>query len=215
MNHHQTDDGTEEKVAAENARRTDCDDDGQECESSVGDEVKESIPVGIREARDSMAECLDNAHHQTGCDDGRKNRDEDVTDRLEHASPDRSLGCSGSLYIVLGCCCKTGDGKKFIVNLVDGAGSDDDLELAVRLERSLDAINVFNCLLINLAVICDDQSESCRAVCRTDEVFLAAEQRDQLFSALPVIECHDWLPLSLKLRWYFLDASCCLLMNAC
>ena len=62
------------------------------------------------------------------------------------------------------------DGNSNMIYLVDGSRADDQLQLTVRFEHALDALDVFERFLIELAVVCDNQTESGRAVCRADDV---------------------------------------------
>ena len=100
------------------------------------------IGAGISHIRPDLGHALEQTHHKTGCDDGGKNGNENVAQSLHHVEGERLLcGCCG-LDVSLGGCGHAADVEEFIINLVDGAGSDDDLELTVGAENALDAVDV-------------------------------------------------------------------------
>ena len=198
MDHQKTDDRAEEDVAAEDSRRGDCDDDGQVSECGICNDIEELEPVRIAEAQArDLCKGLDQTHHQTGCDDGRKDRDENVADGLQHLLPDRLLRSSRCLDVILGASRDAGHRDELIKNLIDSAGTDDQLELSVGLEHTLDAVHFFQCRLVDFAVIRNNETKSGGAVRSAYDVFSAADIRSDLFRAFSVIQCHKKFPLKL------------------
>ena len=198
MDHQKTDDRAKEQVAAEDARRGDGDDNRQVCECGVCNSIKECEPVAAAEAQTrDLRESFDKTHHLTGSDDGGKDRDEDVTDGLESLPPDRSLRSRGSLDVILRAGRNAGDLDELVENLVDRAGADDQLELSVRLEHALDAVNFLERGLVDLAVIRDNKTKSGRAVRGGYYVRAAADIIGNLLSTFVIIQSHySFLPLS-------------------
>ena len=98
---------------------------------------------------------LDNTHHQAGGHDGGQDGDEHVAGGLENLFPQRHAGGRGGLDIGLGGRSRAGDGQELIVDLVDGAGADNELELSVGFKHALDAVNILQRFLVDLAVIRD------------------------------------------------------------
>ena len=191
VDHQKTDDRAQEQVAAEDSCCGNSDDDRQIRESSICDDVQELEPVAVAEAQaGDLRECLDETHHQTGCNDGGKDRNEDVTDGLQSLSPDRSLGRGGCLDVVLCAGCNAGDCDEFIKDFVDGTGADDQLELSVGLEHALDAVDFLESRLVYFPVISDNETQSCRAVRGGDHVCAAADIISDLLRTFVVIQCH-------------------------
>ena len=197
MDHQQAGDRTQEEVAAEDARRGDGDDDGQISKCRVGDSIQEGKPVAFAEAQSGdLGEGLDQTHHETGCDDGGQDRDEDVADGLEGLAPDRSLGRCRRLDVVLGAGGDAGDLNELVKDLVDGTCTDDQLELSVGLEHALDAIDFLECLFVDLAVIRDNKTKSGRAVRGGYYVRAAADIIGDLLRTFVIIQSHTgFLPL--------------------
>ena len=196
MDHQKTDNCAKENVAAEDSCSGDCDDDGQVSERGVRNSVEEREPVGITEAEaGDLRECFHETHHKTGGHDGGKDGDEDVADGLQRLSPQGLLRCSGCLDVVLGSCRDAGHGDELVKDLVDCARADDELQLSVGFEHALDAIDLFQGLLVDFAVVSDDQAKSCRAVSSAHDVCAAADIGSDLFRAFPVIQCHNNSPL--------------------
>ena len=193
MDHEHTDDGAQEQVSAEDTGRGNGDECGQEGECGVRDGVQELEPCGTVECGDGFAEELDETHHKTGSDDGRKDRDEYVAEGLQHLLPDRHLGGGRCLYVFLGRRRRAGDGQEFIVHLVDGAGADDELELSVGLKQSLDTFHFFQLFGLDFVVVGNDQAKPGGAVCCGYDVLAAADEGRDLLRALSVVESHIYI----------------------
>ena len=208
MDHEEADDGAQEDVAAEDPGRGDGHQNGQADEGGVGDHVQELIPGGAFKGpnefacegvgvADGLAEGLHETHHQAGGHDGGEDGDEDVAGGLQDLLPPGHLGGGGLLELRLGGGGQAGDGQEFVIDLVDGAGADDQLELTVGFEHALDAVNLLQSGLVQLAVVSNDQAEAGGTVGRADDIILAAEVGKDLFRALAIVECHDILSFSL------------------
>ena len=109
----------------------------------------------------------------------------------------------GGLHLLLGGGGEAGDLEKFVVDLVDGAGAQNQLELAVGAEHALNPLHVFQSLHVDFPVVHRHQAKPRGAVGRADQVLPPAEMAEDLPRALSVIHCHSrFLPLS------EIDVSC-------
>ena len=166
MDHHQTDNGAEEDISAENSRRGDRNDNRQIRKCGVRSHIQECEPVGVAkaEARD-LRQRFDQTHHKTGCNDRRQDRNEYVADGLEQTDVPGLLCSSCRLDVFLGSSGRACDCQELVIDLVDGAGANDQLQLSVGFEHALDAVDVLECFLVDLAVVSDDKAQSGSAVC--------------------------------------------------
>ena len=190
VNHHKTDDGTEENVAAEDAGGADGDQNGQEREGGIGDQIQEGEPVAGTKGGPEFRDCFHNTHHQAGGHDGGQDGNEHVAGGLENLLPQGHTGGRGGLHVGLGRGAGASDSQKLVIDLVHGAGADDKLELSVGLKHALDAVHVLQRFLVDLAVICDNEPQSGGAVRSADDVRSAAYVGGDFFSAFAIIECH-------------------------
>ena len=90
---------------------------------------------------------------------------------------------------------RAGDGQELVVNLVDGAGADDQLELTVGFKHALHAVDVLQGGLVDLAVIGDNEPQSGGAMRGTDDIGASADIGGDLLSAFAIVQCHVFLPL--------------------
>ena len=190
IDHAQADHRAEENIAAEHACRRDCHYDRQICKGSRGNQIQEPVPVCRGKIRNSLAQRLDESHHQARRHDCRQDRDEHVTKRLDHPVPDRLLCRRGRLDLILGRLGHAGDLQKLVIYLVDGSCSDDDLQLSVGLEDALDAVDILQFCLVHLAVVHRDQTETRRAVRGTDNILSSADDVTDFLGTLVIIQCH-------------------------
>ena len=190
VDHNHADDCAQVDVAAEDAGSGGGDQHGQEDECGVGEHIQNGEPVAAAEAGDGLGQSLDQAHHQTGSHDGRQDGNKDVAHCLDHPLEDGLLGSGGSLDLVLGGGGQAGHGQELLVDLVDGAGANDQLELTIALEDTLNAVDVLQGVQVDLAVVHGDQAQASRAVRGADQVLAAAKSLVDLFGAGCVIQCH-------------------------
>ena len=195
VDHHDADDGAEENVAAEDAGGGDGDQNRQQSERGVRNQVQEGEPVALAEGGPEFRDGFDNTHHQTGGHDGGQDGDEHVAGGLEDLLPQGHAGGCGGLDIGLRGGGGAGDGEELVIDLVDGAGADDELELSVGLKHALDAVHVLQRFLVDLAVIRDNEPQSGGAVRSADHVRSSAYVGGDLFSAFAIIKCHRNSPL--------------------
>ncbi len=151
-----------------------------------------------------MAECFDQAHHQTSSDDGRQNRNEDITKCLDQTFPPRHVGSRRCFDILFGTSSDTGHGNKLVIDFIDRTSTDDDLQLSIGIEDTLYTLCVLNCLDIYLAVVDNCQTQSRCAVCSTGDVVFSTQMGIDLFRTLSVIQCHKLiLPLDKCIDFLF------------
>ena len=126
-------------------------------------------------------------HEQTAGDQGGEDRDEDVRDHLDEAGEDVAAGLGLFLGLILGDLAHAVVGNHVVVDLVDVAGADDDLEHAAGGERPLQVFVVVEGLLVDLGFVRDHQAETGCAVCCRADVGGAADCLDDLPCHLGVI----------------------------
>lgn len=194
MNHTEPDDTAQENIPAEYPGRTDGDDHRQIGEGRTGNQIQELIPVRAVECRICLPQRLYQTHHQTGCHDGRKNRNEYISQCLHQPFRQRLPGRCGRLHICFRGRRHAGDRQKLIINLVDCPRSDDQLQLSIGIEHALHALHIFQRLGVHLAVVRNDQPETRCAVGGADDVVPSAQVAEDLLSALPVVQCHKIIP---------------------
>ena len=191
MDHQKTDDRAQEDVAAEYTRRGNCYDNGQICESGVSNSIEECEPVAAAESQSGdLGESLDQTHHKTGCYDSGQDRDEYVADCLKSLSPDGSLGCCRRLDVILRAGLYAGDLDELVEDLVDGTCTNDQLQLSIGLEHTLDAVYIVKSFFVDFAVISDNQTKSCGAVRCGYDVLAAADIISDFLGTLMIIQCH-------------------------
>lgn len=96
----------------------------------------------------------------------------------------------GLLGLRLGCGGDAGLLDELVIDLVDGAGSKDHLELACGLEVALGPNHVVELGLVDLSVIRDDQAQAGGTVRRRDDVARAADRLQYLACRLCVVQSH-------------------------
>ena len=188
--------GTQVGVAAEALGGGEADEHGQRGEGRGGHQVDERVVVGHhREHLDDGlfaeeplgGEDRVEGHEETAGDQGGEDRDEDVRDHLDEAGEDVAAGLGFFLGLVLGDLAHAVVGDHVVVDLVDVAGADDDLEHAAGGERPLQVFVVVEGLLVDLGFVRDHQAETGCAVCCCADVGGAADCLDDLPCHLGVI----------------------------
>ena len=189
--HDHADDAAEVLVAAEDAGGGEADEDLQEDEGGVGEGVDKNPPgIGGEGAAHGVVETLGEAHEQAGGHDGRDDGDEDVAQQLGGLLDGVALGSRGRLRLVLGGGGETTLLHELVVDLVDGARTVDDLQLTGGREVALGTDRVLDLLLVDLAVVGDDQAHTRGAVCVRYDVLGTAHCLKQLFCRLCMIQSH-------------------------
>ena len=196
--------GTQVSVTAEALRSGEADEHGQEREGRRGDEVDERVVVGHRRVHLDDGLLAEEAlgrqdrvegHKETTGDQCREDRDEDVRDHLDEAGEDVATGLRFFLGLVLGDLTHAMVRDHVGVDLVDVAGTDDDLEHAAGGECTLQIFVVIEGLLVDLGLVRDHQAETGCAVRCCADVGCAADCFDDLSCHLGVIHCrpHSFL----------------------
>ena len=203
-NHGRADRGAEVDVAAETLSGGEADEDRQRGEGRGGDHVDKGRVV--RDARVHLGQRLlteqslgghdvVDGHHQTAGDQRREDRDEDVRDHLDEAREQVSALFGFFLGLVLGDLTHAMVRNHVGVDLVNIAGTDDDLEHAAGGECALQIFVVIEGLLVDLGLVRDHQAETGCAVRCCADVGCAADCFDDLSCHLGVIHCrpHSFL----------------------
>ena len=191
-------------VAAETLGGGEADEDRQRGEGRGGDHVDEGRVV--RDARVHLGQRLlaeealsghnvVDGHHQTAGDQRREDRNEDVGDHLDEAREEVATLFGFFLGLVLGDLAHAVVCDHLGVDLVNIAGTDDDLEHAAGGECTLQIFVVIEGLLVDLGLVRDHQAETGCAVCCCADVGCAADCFDDLSCHLGVIHCrpHSFL----------------------
>ena len=199
-----TDRGAKVDVTAEALGRGEADEDRQRGEGRGGNHVDEGRVV--RDARVHLGQRLlaeeafsghdvVDGHHQTAGDKRRKDRNKDVGDHLDEAREDVAAGLGLFLRLVLGDLAHAVVCDHLGVDLVNIAGTDDDLEHTAGGECALQIFVVIEGLLVDLGLVRDHQAETGCAVCCCTDVGCAADCFDDLSCHLGVIHCrpHSFL----------------------
>ena len=198
MNHHQTDNRAQENIAAEHACSGDRNKNGKKREGCIRNQIEEREPVAGAESRPELRDCLDDTHHQTGRHDGRKDRNKYVAGRLQNLLPQRHLACRSCLGFILAGSGSSCHRKEFIIYLVNGTCTNDQLELSVGFEHTLDTVNILKGCLIDLSVVRNNEPQTCCAVRRADYIRSAAYIGRDLLSTFTIVQCHSFYSPSIN-----------------
>lgn len=171
------DDTAKELVATEDAGSREADENLQEHERGVGERVDEDPPALQGEGTaHGVVDALGEAHEQAGSDDGRDDGHEDVAECLDGALERVLLLGGRGLDLVLGGSGDAGLLDELVVDLVHRAGAVYDLELAGGLKVALGTDGVLDLLLVDLAVVGNDQAESGCAVRSGNDVLRSSHR---------------------------------------
>lgn len=116
-----------------------------------------------------------NAQQQTRSHDGGDDGDKDVAEHLNGTHKDVLLLCRGLLDLGLGGSLDSAERNELFVDLVDGAGAKNNLELALSLKDALGAVDILEGLLVNLRVIGNHQAQTRGAMRGRDDVVGATD----------------------------------------
>ena len=196
MNHDDTDEDAQDRVAAKTLNRAVHHQDRQVIEGG-GDDAKEARDVleelalvgqatfHAKEAvgHDQRLKTDDDGSADEGGDDG----DEDVGEHLEDGEDLTLLVRLGTLDLGGADLLDAGQSHKGVIDLVDGAGAKDDHELAAVVQHALDAIDVLEFGLVVVARILEHQAQARDAVRSALDVVQATDVIDDLLRYLFVI----------------------------
>lgn len=196
VNHQHADDRPEIGISAEGLRGAVRDQDGQEHIRSVGEEIGEHIDgaggVDVQKAVvDHEVQGLHDAHQEAGGHNGGDDGDEDIPQAFDGPLEEGLLCGGGGLHLFLGGGRQTGDFQELVVDLVDGAGAQNQLELSVGAENALYTVHILQGLHVDLSVVHRHQPQPGGAVGRADQVLPPAEEAENLPGAFCVIHCHS------------------------
>ena len=196
--HGRTDCGTQVDVATEALGGGEADEHRQGGEGGGGNHVDQGRVVSDRRVHGGEGLLAEQAlsghdvvdgHHQTAGYQRREDRNEDVGDHLNETREEVAALFGFLLGLILGDLAHAMVGDHVGVNLVDVAGADDDLEHAAGSERALQIFVVVEGLLVDLGLIRDHQTETCRAVSCCADVGGTADCFDDLPCHLGMIHC--------------------------
>ena len=192
MDHDHADDRAQVRVAAEDLGGGVGNQDGQESISGVGEELGEHIHrasgVDVQEAVvDHEVQRFHDAHQEAGSHDGGNDGHEDVAQGLDSPLIPGSLGRRGLLDVLFAAALDAGQLDELVVDLVHGAGAENDLQLALGLKNALGTLCIFQLLFVDLAVVCDHQTQTGGAVRRRNDVARAADVIQDLFCRILII----------------------------
>lgn len=163
------DDGTQVRVGAKGLSGGVADQDLQNAKGRARDQVGDLVDKVIGVERDKAVgghkvEGAHNAQQQARSHDGRDDGDKDVAEHLNGTHKDVLLLRRGLLDLGLGGSLDATERDELLVDLVDGAGAKNNLQLALGLKDALSAVDVLDGLLVNLGIIGNHQAKTRGAV---------------------------------------------------
>ena len=170
MDHDHADHSSQELVAAKYLRRADCHQNGQEGKRRVGKQMDDGIGSGLCHLGPDITQALQKAHQQAAGNDGRNNRNEHVSQRLDGPLPEAGFGAGGLFHFLLGCRLDARDPDEFLIDLIHRSRSENDLKLSRCEENTLYAVNVFHRLFVTFLIVRNHQPQSGGAVCGAHNV---------------------------------------------
>ena len=210
VDHDHADDCTQIGVAAEHLGGGVGDKDGQEGVGRIREQLGEHIHrAGGVDVQETVVhhevQCFHDAHQEAGSHDGGDDGHKDVAQGLDGPLIPGCLGGGRLLHVLLAAALDAGQLDELVVYLVHRAGAKDDLQLALCLKNALGALGVFQLLLVDLCVVCDDQTQAGGAVCGRHDVVFSADAVQDLLCCVFVI--HSALLLFLMLPLSALQGS--------
>lgn len=174
------DDSTQVRVGAKGLGGGVADQDLQNAKGRSRDQVGDLIDKVIGVERDKAVgghkvEGAHNAQQQARSHDGRDDGDKDVAEHLNGTHKDVLLLRRGLLDLGLGGSLDATERDELLVDLVDGAGAKNNLQLALGLKDALSAVDILEGLLVNLGVISNHQAQTRGAVCGRNNVVGATD----------------------------------------
>ena len=170
MDHDHADHSSQELVAAKYLRRADCHQNGQEGKRRVGKQMDDGIGSGLCHLGPDITQALQKAHQQAAGNDGRNNRNEHVSQRLDGPLPEAGFGAGGLFHFLFGCRLDARDPDEFFIDLIHRSRSENDLKLSRCEENTLYAVNVFHRLFVTFLIVRNHQPQSGGAVCGAHNV---------------------------------------------
>ena len=169
VNERTADDGTQIRVGAKGLGGGVADQDLQNAKGRARDQVGNLVDKVIGIERDKAVgghkiEGAHNAQQQARSHDGGDDGDKDIAEHLNGTHKDVLLLSRGLLDLGLGGSLDAAERDELLVDLVDGAGAKNNLELALGLKDALGAVDVLEGLLVNLSVIGNHQAQASGAV---------------------------------------------------
>ncbi len=179
------DDGTQVRVCAKGLSRGVTDQDLQNAKGRSRDQVGDLVDKVIGIERDKAVgghkvEGAHNAQQQARSHDGGDDGDKDVAEHLNGTHKDVLLLRRGLLDLGLGGSLDATERDELLVDLVDGAGTKNNLELALSLKDALGAVDILEGLLVDLGVIGNHQAQTRGAVCGRNNVAGATDVVEHL-----------------------------------
>ena len=174
VDHDHADDRAQERVAAEDFRGGEGNEDGQESVRRVGEQLGEHVEgagsIDVDEAVvDHEVQRFHDAHQEAGGHDGGDDGHEDVAQCLDGLLVPRGFGCGCLLDFLFGSSADAGQSGELIVDFVYRAGAEDDLQLTLGLKDALGPLGVLEGLFVHLVVVRNDQAQAgCAVGCRYD-----------------------------------------------
>lgn len=163
------DDSAQIRVGAKGLGGGVADQDLQNAKGRARDQVGNLVDKVIGIERDKAVgghkvEGAHNAQQQARSHDGGDDGDKDIAEHLNGTHKDVLLLSRGLLDLGLGGSLDAAERDELLVDLVDGAGAKNNLELALGLKDALGAVDVLEGLLVNLSVIGNHQAQASGAV---------------------------------------------------
>ena len=192
MDHHHANYRAQKGISTEHLSRAERNQNRQEGIGGIGKEVgkrkERARGVQVQEAIIyHKVQGFHNSHQKTAGHNRWNNRYEDVAQGLDGPLKERLLLGGGCLGLFLAHAAHAGNCQEFIVHLIYGSGSEDNLKLPGSAEDALDAVDFLHRLHVALRVVRQNQTEAGRTVGCGDKIFPPAHFFIDLFCCLSVI----------------------------
>ena len=179
------DDGAQIRVGAKGLGGGVADQDLQNAKGRSRDQVGDLVDKVIGVERDKAVgghkvEGAHNAQQQARSHDGGDDGDKDVAEHLNGTHKDVLPLRRGLLDLGLGGSLDATERDELLVDLVDGAGAKNNLQLALGLKDALSAVDILEGFLVDLGVIGNHQAQTRGAVCSRNNVAGATDVVEHL-----------------------------------
>lgn len=159
------DDGAQVRISAESLGRGVANQDLQDAKGRTRDQVGNLVDAVIGVERDKAVgghkvEGAHDAQQQARSHDGGNDGNEDIAEDLNGAHKDVLLLRRGLLDLSLGSSIDAAEGDELVIDLVDGTGAKNNLELALGLKDALGTVDILDGFLVDPCVVGNHQAQT-------------------------------------------------------
>lgn len=159
------DDGAQVRISAESLGRGVANQDLQDAKGRTRDQVGNLVDAVIGVERDKAVgghkvEGAHDAQQQARSHDGGNDGNEDIAEDLNGAHKDVLLLRRGLLDLSLGSSIDAAEGDELVIDLVDGTGAKNNMELALGLKDALGTVDILDGFLVDPCVVGNHQAQT-------------------------------------------------------